>query len=180
MVASFACKPDQCPQTNEQWEELLRKSSKQKIAYATVDSTALSIMFDESNADTSKILPIEKKISADQVKTGFKGDVTTSDTVVDELALMVIHSEGGSEVQYSNEWNIVSAGIVESSNKLLGNNVNIGMSKRDFMLMYFNEYDECFDNIQSVAFPYGMNFNEIKYIFDNDQLEKIIMTKFPD
>ena len=94
---------------------------------------------------------------------------------------MSIRSQAGSHILYSKEWNIVEAEIIESSKALLGSSVRIGMSKEEFILLDFKKYHSCFDKFNSISFPYGMNFNELKYSFDNDQrLSKINLSRYPD
>lgn len=177
----FSCNTPECPETNEQWEKLIAEKSRHKLAYATAEGSSLTIMFDgRGSTEQSIALPIEQKILLEEIKRGFGSDARVADTIINDLPLSYIRSSKGSFVLHSKEWDVVEAEIIEPLPAITGSSVNIGMSKKDFLLIDFKEVDPCFEKIRTISFPYGMNFNEISYSFDESQLTKIKMTDYPD
>ena len=70
-----ACQISDCPETNEQWEELIRSTAKHKLTYARSDSSSIEIMFDgKGSAESSAALPLEEKITLEQITAAFDGN----------------------------------------------------------------------------------------------------------
>lgn len=179
LVSLFSCTSTDCPKNQQQWEELLNGTAKHKISFIQSASTdSLSLMWD--GKEFSDALPVEKKITMEEAKSGLEGQPSVKDTTIDELTLSAITSGKGSMILYSDQWGVAEAVIRESSEKLLGKDIKIGMDKEEFVKMYFKEYSSCFDAFTSVSFPYGMNENGITYTFKNNKLESVHVINYPD
>lgn len=173
----FSCKND-CPKNQEEWDEFLNKSSLYKISHINTTQGYLEIMWDGKVNDAN--LPIEKDNIFEQLKNSFNTNIYERDTLVDSAKLIFIKSEAGSKILYSKEFGIVELEIIEPIKEMLGEKIKIGMSRADFILLFFDKYNTCFDNITKIVFPYGMNDNGLKFEFREGKLNKVSIVNYPD
>jgi hypothetical protein len=174
----LGCNKTKCPINEGEWELYLKNNSKNNISFIQYKAKSIGVMWDGKISNYP--LPIEELSNLKQIENGLKGSFKIKDTIIDEMVLKRIVLNEGSFMDFADECGIINAEVYQTNTALLGNKIFIGMSKKDFLLLFFKSYNNCFDPINCIIFLYGMKENGISFIFKNGHLYSIILNNNPN
>lgn len=177
MMVFDSCKPSGCPIQDSELERLFDSVAIYKTGGVHCSSDSLDLLWGE---DISFLkFPFISATIAETLKANLPGRVTVGNIALNCLETQTITTAQGSMFVLSQKTGVLESNIVESTS-LLGSEIKIGMSRRDFLKLFLHSDTDCFQKYNYIFFYGGMAENGLTFIFEKDKLIRIRYKNIPD